>query len=80
MPEPVDAFDAGIVTCPMPGLVVAVNVSVGDEVHAGDILLTLESMKMQSGVAAPGDGRVAKIHVSEGQAVDTDDVLVEIEK
>ncbi len=80
MPEPSEDFDSGVVTCPMPGLVVSVDVSVGDEVHAGDVLLTLESMKMQSGVAAPGDGRVAVIHVTDGQTVDAGDVLVEIEK
>jgi propionyl-CoA carboxylase alpha chain len=80
MPEAVDEVDAGIVTCPMPGLVVAVNVGVGDEVHAGDVLLTLESMKMQSGVAAATDGRVAKIHVDQGQTVDAGDVLVELDK
>ncbi len=80
MPEPSADSDSGVVTCPMPGLVVSVDVSVGDEVHAGDVLLTLESMKMQSGVAAPGDGRVAVIHVTDGQAVDAGDVLVEIEK
>ena len=80
MPEVVEDEDAGVVTCPMPGLVVAINVDVGDQVHAGDVLLTLESMKMQSGVAAPGDGRVARIHVAQGQAVDAGDVLIELER
>jgi len=80
MPEPVDDLDAGIVTCPMPGLVVAVAVAVGAEVHAGDVLVTLESMKMQSGVAAATDGRVARVHVAPGQAVNAGDVLIEIEK
>ncbi len=80
MPETVDDFDAGTVTCPMPGLVVSVAVSEGDEVHAGDVLLTLESMKMQSGVAAPMDGKVVKVHVGEGENVNAGDVLVELEK
>ncbi len=80
MPEPAKDADAGTVTCPMPGLVVAVNVKVGDEVHAGDVLLTLESMKMQSGVAAATDGHVVQVHIVEGQSVDTGDLLVELEK
>ena len=80
MPDPVDDADAGIISCPMPGLVVAVNVEVGDEVHAGDVVLTLESMKMQSGVAATSDGHVVRIHVTEGQSVDTGDILVELER
>ena len=80
MPEPTDDFDAGTVTCPMPGLVVAVAVSEGDEVQAGDVLLTLESMKMQSGVAAPIDGKVLKVEVKEGQTVNAGDVLIELEK
>ncbi len=79
MPEPTDGGDSGVLDCPMPGLVVDVRVEAGDEVHAGDVLLTLESMKMQSGVAAPRDGRIAKIHVEVGQAVDAGDVLVEFE-
>jgi len=80
MPEPVEEDNAGEVTCPMPGLVVGINVAEGDQVHAGDVLLILESMKMQSGVAAPGDGRVARIHVTPGQTVDTGDVLIELER
>jgi biotin carboxyl carrier protein len=42
--------------------------------------LTLESMKMQSGVAAASDGRVARVHVAPGQAVNAGDVLIELEK
>jgi propionyl-CoA carboxylase alpha chain len=79
MPEPVSDADAGILNCPMPGLVVEVRVAEGDEVHAGDVLLTLESMKMQSGVSAVRDARIRKVHAEQGQAVDTGDVLIEFE-
>ncbi len=67
-----------------PGLELVAPVSAtnptGDEVHAGDVVLTLESMKMQSGVAVSGDGRVVRVHVSDGQTVDSGDVLVELER
>jgi biotin carboxyl carrier protein len=46
-------------------------------VHAGQVLLTLESMKMESGVSSPRDGEIAKIHVDSGQAVEAGDLLVE---
>jgi biotin carboxyl carrier protein len=67
------------VTATLPGLVVAVAVSVGDDVGAGTALLTIEAMKMQNEVRAPRDGRVAEVAVSAGQAVATGALLLRLE-
>ena len=77
MPESSDGSDARVVECPMPGLVVKVKVEPDATVHAGQVLLTLESMKMESGVASPRDGVIKKVCVKAGQAVEADEVLVE---
>ncbi len=67
------------VTSTMPGRVVAVRVAVGDLVERGDLLLTLEAMKMQNEFVAPAPGRVLKLHAQAGQVAAAGDVLVEIE-
>jgi propionyl-CoA carboxylase alpha chain len=76
MPPPSDEADTDAVVCPMPGLVVAVAVQQGDRVYAGQVLLTLESMKMESGVPSPRDGEIGEILVQSGQPVEAGDVLV----
>ncbi len=63
-------------TAPMPGLVVKVPVSVGDVVEAGDVLVILESMKMQNELKSPRLGRVAEVNVSAGVNVEKRDVMV----
>ena len=62
--------------CPLPGLVVAVNVKEGDHVRRGQELLRMESMKMESGIAAPYDALVEKVLIEAGVTVDTDQVLM----
>jgi biotin carboxyl carrier protein len=73
--------NAGPVTikATLPGLVVAVEVSEGDEVEEGHPLLTIEAMKMQNEVRAPRSGRVIEIAVSSGQAVATGAALLRLE-
>jgi pyruvate carboxylase subunit B len=66
------------VTSPMPGRIVAVNVSEGDHVEAGDTVVTVEAMKMENPVHAPVSGTVKAIHVSEGDNVNPDECLIEI--
>ena len=66
-------------TCPMPGLVIEVAVEAGDFVRKGQELLRIESMKMQSGIAAPRDGVVASVGIAPGDAVETDQVLLHFE-
>jgi glutaconyl-CoA/methylmalonyl-CoA decarboxylase subunit gamma len=63
----------------LPGLIVAVAVSVGDEVAAGAPLLTVEAMKMQNEVRAPRSGRVIEVSVQPGQTVATGARLLRLE-
>ncbi len=64
---------------PMPGLVVAVPVEVGQEVKKGDVLVVLESMKMQNELKSVKDGKVTQVKVSAGQAVEQGQVMVVVE-
>jgi len=65
-----------VVRSPMPGRVVKVCVSVGDEVAAGAPLLVVEAMKMENELKSRAAGRVAEIHVTAGQAVEGNTKLV----
>jgi pyruvate carboxylase subunit B len=69
----------GDVASPMPGRVVKVLVSKGDRVAAGDPVLIIEAMKMESRVPAPIDGTVVSVYVTEGEDVKTDETLVQLE-
>ncbi len=63
----------------MPGRVVSVDCAVGDQVGAGQTLLTAESMKLQVAIVAPRDGRVAAVCVSAEASFDKGAVLVSLE-
>ncbi len=65
---------------PMPGKVIKINVSEGDKVHRGTILLVVEAMKMENNIIATEDAVVEKINVNEGDMVDTDLQLVFLKK
>ena len=67
------------VGAPMPGTVVTVPVHVGQAVHRGDVLLTLEAMKMETTVRAERDGIIREILVRAGLQVDTKDLLTVFE-
>ncbi|WP_413934526.1 sodium-extruding oxaloacetate decarboxylase subunit alpha [Nitrospira sp. BLG_1] len=69
----------GDVTPPMPGRVVKVLVAVNDCVKAGDPLLIIEAMKMESRVPAPIDGKVSAILVNDGDNVKTDETVIQLE-
>ncbi len=71
--EPGNIHEIG---APMPGQIVKVNVSEGLTVHRGDPVLTIEAMKMQTVVHAPGEGIVATLHTRVGARVATGDLLV----
>lgn len=63
---------------PMPGLIVRVQVQVGDTVQAGDALVVMEAMKMENELRASAGGIVSKIHVAVGTAVEKGALLVEL--
>jgi pyruvate carboxylase subunit B len=64
---------------PMPGLVVRVNVAVGDAVAAGQGLVVMEAMKMENELRAASGGTVRAVHAAPGSAVNKGTVLVELE-
>lgn len=68
----------GNVTAPIPGAIIDVYVSEGDEVKSGQDLLMMEAMKMENPVAAPRDGTVGKLHVKAGDSVTQGQLLVEL--
>jgi len=61
--------EEGVVTAPMPGLVVSLKVNVGDSVKVGDGLCILEAMKMENEITAQKDGVIKEIRVLEGASV-----------
>jgi pyruvate carboxylase subunit B len=73
------ATKEGHVTTSMPGVIVDVLVSEGDQIKAGDPVLITEAMKMETEVQAPISGKVVAINVAKGDSVNPDEALVEIE-
>lgn len=67
------------VPSPLPGTVIEVMVSPGDQVQAGDPLLVVEAMKMKNLIRAPHAGTIASVHVITGQSVKHRQPLVEFE-
>lgn len=63
------------ICAPMPGNILAVNVTAGQAVKKGDVLMVLEAMKMENEIMAPSDGTVASISVAQGAAVDPGTLL-----
>ena len=71
--------DESALSAPMPATVVAINVSAGQTVKAGDVLVVLEAMKMELAVTAPHDGRIRDIQCRVGELVQPGVPLVELE-
>jgi propionyl-CoA carboxylase alpha chain len=65
--------------CPMPGIIVAVNVSEGDEVKAGQALAVVEAMKMENILRAEQDGVISAVKAGAGDVLAVDDVILEFE-
>lgn len=68
----------GVVTAPLPGLVLRLEVAVGAAVQAGQTLLVMEAMKMENAVTAPHHGTVRQVFVAEGDSVGEGEPLVEV--
>jgi propionyl-CoA carboxylase alpha chain len=64
----------------MPGLLVALHVSEGDLVQPGQMLATVEAMKMENILRAGKAGRISNVRVSAGASLAVDDVILEIEQ
>ena len=79
MPEKQDTDSGKLVRCPMPGLVVAINVAVGQEVKTGEAVAVVEAMKMENVLRAERDATIAKINAAPGDVLAVDDVIVEFE-
>ena len=73
------ATEPGHITTTMPGVIVEVLVSVGDEIKAGAPVLITEAMKMETEIQAAISGKVTAIHVAKGDSVTPDETLVEIQ-
>lgn len=67
------------IKAPMPGLIVSINVILGQEVKEGDGVLVLEAMKMENTLIAPQDGVVKSISIKPGDKVEKNEILIEIE-
>lgn len=63
--------------CPMPGLVVSINVETGQEVKVGQTLAVVEAMKMENVLKAERDGTVKKVNAAKGDSLALDDVIIE---
>ena len=79
MPEKVAPDTSKFLLCPMPGLVVKINVAVGDEVQEGQALATVEAMKMENILRAERKGTVKAIKAAEGDSLAVDEVIMEFE-
>ncbi|MDA5555195.1 acetyl-CoA carboxylase biotin carboxylase subunit [Shimia sp. MMG029] len=79
MPEKLPPDTSKMLLCPMPGLIVKVDVEVGDEVQEGQALCTVEAMKMENILRAEKKAVVSKINAAAGDSLAVDDVIIEFE-
>jgi propionyl-CoA carboxylase alpha chain len=77
MPVKAAADTSKFLLCPMPGLVVSVNVKEGQEVKAGESLAVVEAMKMENVLTAERDATVKKVNAKKGDSMALDDVILE---
>ena len=79
-PAPVAAPAGSVqITIPMPGTIVSVNVTPGQSVKKGDVLVVFEAMKMENDIQAPQDGKVAAVLCVKGENKDSGAVLLTLE-
>lgn len=68
-----------IIKAPMPGLILDINVKIGQQVKENDPLLILEAMKMENVIVSPREGIIKSIAIKKGDAVDKSQLLIEFE-
>jgi len=79
MLEKVAPDTSKLLLCPMPGLIVSMNVSEGDEVQEGQSLCVVEAMKMENILRAERKAVVSKIHAAPGDSLAVDEIIIEFE-
>jgi propionyl-CoA carboxylase alpha chain len=79
MPEKLPPDTSKMLLCPMPGLMVSINVSEGEEVYDGQALCTVEAMKMENVLRAERKAVVTRILAAPGASLAVDDVIMEFE-
>ena len=79
MPEKLAPDTSKMLLCPMPGLVVKLEVEVGEEVQEGQALCTIEAMKMENILRAEKKGVISKVNATAGDSLAVDDVIMEFE-
>ncbi len=67
------------IIAPMPGLILEINIKVGQDVKEDDSLLILEAMKMENIITSPRDGKIKSISANKGDAVEKNQLLIEFE-
>lgn len=75
---PAPAAGAEVVSAPMPGTILAVNVTAGQAVKKGDVMFVLEAMKMENEIMAPRDCTVSAVNTTKGASVKTGEALCTI--
>jgi len=79
MPEKLPPDTSKLLLCPMPGLIVKIDVAVGDEVQEGQTLCTVEAMKMENILRAEKKATVTKVNAAAGDSLAVDEVIMEFE-
>ncbi|HVU22069.1 MAG TPA: acetyl/propionyl/methylcrotonyl-CoA carboxylase subunit alpha [Rhizomicrobium sp.] len=77
MPKKAAADNSKLLLCPMPGLIVSINVEQGQEVKAGEPLAVVEAMKMENVLTAESDVKIKKVNAKKGDSLALDDVILE---
>ena len=72
--------EAGQIRAPLPGIIVDVLVKEGDKISAGDVVVILEAMKMESEIASTVNGVVKKVNIKKDESVQEDQILIDIKE
>lgn len=74
--QPKSVVGTNEIAAPMPGVILNIVASEGDSVKTGDILMTIEAMKMENQIKAIDNGTITKIHVKEGDSISEGQLLI----